>query len=140
MGVVDYEFYTNVYKGEDATQASFPALCARASDVVGAMAHWAVDENTISRYHAKTQELYRKAICAQIDFFALNGLESVNDTGGGGFTVGKVTVHGKQTAGNGGGSLAASIAPMAKMYLEQTGLLSPAVPVLSGGIPFVGWW
>ena len=139
MGVVDFEFYTNVYKGEDATQASFPALCARASDVVGAMAHWAVDENTISRYHAKIQELYKKAVCAQIDFFALNGLESVNDSGGGGFTVGKVTVHGRQTAGNGGGSLAASIAPMAKMYLEQTGLLSPAVPCVS--MPgLVGWW
>lgn len=139
MGVVDFTFYNDVYKGNEADQTSFPAFCARASDIVGAMAHWAVDETTISRLPAKTQELYRKAICAQIDFFALNGLEAVNDAGNGGFTVGKVTVHGRQNDGGIGGSLAASIAPMAKMYLEQTGLTNPAVPCIDTPV-VVGWW
>lgn len=137
MGVVSFEFYSQVYMGE-ADETAFPALCARASDIVGALTHWAVNENNISRLAANIQTLYKKAICAQIDFFALNGVESVNDTGNGGFTVGKVTIHGKQSAGD-GGSLAGSIAPMAKMYLEQTGLTNPAVPCITTG-RFVGWW
>ena len=28
MGIVDYTFYSSVYMGTDADQASFPALCA----------------------------------------------------------------------------------------------------------------
>ena len=81
MGVVNYDFYSTVYMGTDADQASFPALCARASDVVGALTRWAVNENNISRLPELQQTLYKKAICAQIDFFALNGTESVTGRG-----------------------------------------------------------
>ena len=133
MGVVDYPFYANVYMGTDAESASFPALCARASDVVGALTKWAVDENTISNYPAPIQRLYRKAVCAQIDFFVINGTDSVNDSGNGGFTVGKVTVHAK-AAQNTGGAMSDSISPAAIMYLEQTGLMNPQVPT------FESWW
>ena len=125
MGVVDYNFYANVYKGGEVDQTSFPALCARAEDVVGALTHW-VDFSTIKA--PMIQLLYKKAICAQIDFFALNGVESLNDTGNGGFTVGKVTVHGKANQGNAGG-LSQSVSSMAKAYLEQTGLMNPQVCV-----------
>ena len=127
MGVVDFNFYANVYHGE-AGQTAFPALCARAEDVVGALTHW-VDFNAIKA--PMMQLLYKKAICAQIDFFALNGVESLNDTGNGGFTVGKVSVHGKANQGESGG-LAQSVSPMAKAYLEQTGLMNPNVPVFGG--------
>ena len=126
MGVnVDFEFYTNVYKGTDADQASFPALCARASDIVGALTHW-VDDATILTLPTLTQTLYKKAVCAQIDFLAINGMDSLNETASGGFTVGKVTVHAK-AAGQGGGKLQESISPLAISYLEQTGLMNPQV-------------
>ena len=78
MGVVDYTFYSTVYGGTDADQASFPALCARASDVVGAVTHW-VDETAIAKLPAILQTLYKKAICAQVDFFAINGTDVVNE-------------------------------------------------------------
>ena len=133
MGVVDYTFYSTVYMGNDADQGSFPALCARASDVVGALTKWAVDENTISNYHPMVQLLYKKAVCAQIDFFAINGTDSVNDSGNGGFTVGKVTIHAK-AANKSGGAMSGSISPAAIMYLETTGLMNPQVPT------FEGWW
>ena len=70
MGVVDYTFYSTVYGGTDATQAQFPALCARASDVIGAMTHW-VDDAKILTLPALIQTLYKKAVCAQVDFFAI---------------------------------------------------------------------
>lgn len=131
MGVVDFTFYRDVYKGTEADNASFPALCARAEDIVGALTHWA-DENKIVSLPAPIPMLYKKAICAQVDFFALNGVETVNDTGSSGFTVGKVTVHGRQNSG-GGGRMAEAISPAAISYLEQTGLMNPQVQTRE-------WW
>lgn len=138
MGVVDYEFYSGVYMGKEADETSFPALCARASDVIGALTRWA-DETKIMSLPARIQTLYKKAICAQIDFFALNGVETINETGGsGGFTVGKVTVHGKQNSGgSSGGRAADAVSPQAVLYLERTGLMNPNVPTV-GDIPFYG--
>ena len=86
MGVVDFEFYSTVYMGTDADAASFPALCARASDVVGAMTHW-VDGEAIAKLPPLHQTLYKKAVCAQIDFLAINGTDALNETATGGFTV-----------------------------------------------------
>ena len=131
MGVVDYTFYSTVYGGTDVEQATFPALCARASDVIGAVTHW-VDDATIAKLPALLQTLYKKAICAQIDFFALNGTDIVNESGNAGFTVGKVTVHGKSNAS--GGKMQDSISPLAISYLEQTGLMNPQIPCIEG------WW
>lgn len=127
--IVDFTYYYNVYMGQEADQASFPALCARASDVVGAMTRW-VDTETLTEFQLT---LYKKAICAQVDYFAINGLDSVaggND--GRGWTVGKVSVnngrYGSQTEHS--GAMSAHISPMVMLYLEQTGLLCPAVPVV----------
>lgn len=131
MGVVDWNFYYTVYKGTDADQASFPALCARASDIIGAVTHW-VDDATIMTLPAVHQMLFKKAICAQVDFLAINGIDSLNETATGGFTVGKVTVQGKQNSGC--GKISESISPLAVMYLEQTGLMNPQIPTLEG------WW
>lgn len=138
MGVVDFAYYSGVYMGTEADAASFPALCARADDVIGALTRWA-DETKILSLPARIQTLYKKAICAQIDFFALNGVETINETGGsGGFTVGKVTVHGKQNSGgSSGGRAADAVSPQAVLYLEQTGLMNPNIPTV-GDIPFYG--
>lgn len=132
MGVVDWNYYVTVYGGTDAEQQTFPRLCARASDVIGAVTHW-VDDATIQKLPALHQTLYKKAICAQIDFLAINGMDSLNETETGGFTVGKVTVHGKSSTA-GGGRLSESISPLAVGYLEQTGLMNPQVRT------FEGWW
>lgn len=140
MGVVDYAFYSGVYMGKEADETSFPALCARASDVIGAMTHW-LDEAKIMSLPARILTLYKKAICAQIDFFALNGVETINETGSGGFTVGKVTVHGKQNSGGySGGRMAEAVSPQALLYLEQTGLMNPHVATVGDARLFGGWW
>ena len=54
----------------------------------------------------------------------------VNDRG---FTVGKVSVGGK----SGGdivrkGAMAENLSPMVILYLEQSGLMNPSVPVVGG--------
>ena len=133
MGVVDFTFYSTVYGGTDADSQTFPALCARASDVIGAVTHWKVDETTISNLHIMVQQLYKKAVSAQVDFLSINGIDSLNETETAGWTVGKVTIHGK-TSNTAGGKMQESISPVAIMYLEQTGLMNPQVPTLEG------WW
>ncbi len=136
--IVDYSFYSTVYMGTEADEASFPALCARAEDVVGAMTRWAVTVNSIDQFPELVQTLYRKTICAQVDFLAVNGLDSLTIAAGAdnGFTVGKVSIHGRSgAAASAAGGMAGNVAPLAMMYLEQTGLLNPAVPVCEGR-----WW
>ena len=129
--IVDYSFYSSVYMGTEADQASFPALYAHASRTIAILTKWQVREDNFSGLNPFVQSMYRLAICSQIDFFAENGIESVNDTGGAGFTVGKVTVHGR-TGASSGGAMSASISPAAKAFLEQTGLMNPSVPVVEG--------
>lgn len=131
MGVVDWSFYSTVYGGTDATQQTFPALCARACDVIGALTHW-LDDSAILKLPGLILNLYKKAVCAQIDFLSINGMDSLNETTTGGFTVGKVTVQGKGNTT--GGALSESVSPLAIAYLEQTGLMNPAVPCIEG------WW
>ena len=132
MGVVGYGFYSTVYGGTDVDEASFPALCARALDVIGALTHWKVDNDNIAALPALHRTLYRKAVCAQADYFAVNGTDSVNGTGSAGFTVGKVTVQGGNKAAN-GGRMAEHVSPLAVSYLEQTGLMNPQIAT-------AGWW
>ncbi len=131
--VVDYQYYTDEYMGTEADQASFPALNAHASRIIGAMTRWQVDDTTINNLPSIIQTLYRLAICSQIDFLAINGMESISGGSDVGFTVGKVTVQGKSGA-SAGGAMSASISPAAKCYLEQTGLMNPQVPTVDG------WW
>lgn len=132
--IVDFTYYSSVYMGTEADQASFPALNAHASRVIGAMTRWQVDETTIDRLPSFIQTLYRLAVCSQIDYLAANGIESLYDGEETvGFSVGKVRVDGKAKA-SAGGAMSASISPAAVSYLEQSGLMYPGIPVAEGPI------
>ncbi|MBR2209898.1 MAG: hypothetical protein IJ896_00255 [Fibrobacter sp.] len=127
--IVDFQYYTETYMGSEADETSFPALNAHASRVIANMTRWQVDETTINSLPSLTQTLYRLAVCSQIDFLAINGVDSMTDGEGSvGFAVGKVRVDGKGKT-SAGGAMSASISPAAISYLEQTGLMNPAVPV-----------
>ena len=131
--IVPFCYYTGVYMGTEADQASFPALYAHASRMIGAMTRWRVNEENFDRLPSMIQTQYRLAICSQIDFLAINGVDSVNGGGNDGFTVGKVTVHDGSKASK-GGAMSANISPAAMLYLEQSGLMYPGVPAVDG------WW
>lgn len=140
MAIVDLAYYSTVYLGQEATDCDFPALEARAEDVIGVMTRWEATADTIADLPPFQRTLVKKAVCAQIDFFAVNGLDSITgNTDGPGFTVGKVSVSGKSgSAVIRNGSMAEYVAPMAKAYLEQSGLMNPSVPVVKGG-HMAGW-
>lgn len=126
--IVDFQYYTDTYKGNEATQTSFPALYAHASRIIGAMTRWQVTDENFSEFPSLVQTQYKLALCSQIDFLAINGTDEMNSGESGGWTVGKVTVHGKSDSGK-GGAMSAYISPAAILYLEQTGLMYPGVGV-----------
>ena len=131
MAIVEWAYYANVYHGEEATSDNFAALESRAEDVISAMTRWQVMEDTVASLPLMTLVLVKKAICAQVDYFAVNGLDSVSGSTGTGFTVGKVSISGKSGSDLvRKGAMADYISPLVLMYLEQTGLLNPAVPVV----------
>ena len=130
--IVDFPYYRDTYMGTEADLSSLPALNAHASRVIASMARWQVDEDNFGLLPSLVQTLYKLAICSQIDFLAINGIDSMS---GGedavGFSVGKVRVDGKSKS-CAGGAMSASISPAAISYLEQTGLMNPGVPVVGG--------
>ena len=129
MAAVTFDFYMNTYRGDPAvTEANFQRLEARAEDAVNALIRFRA-------VPAQFELLYQKAICAQIDYYAIYGIE-VASAGlmENSFTVGKVSVTGGGASARSGG--ASMISPQAVAYLEQTGLLNPTVPVAGTR----GWW
>lgn len=143
MAIVDFAYYYNVYLGQEADQESFPALEARAEDVVSMMTRWQVTEDTIANFSPFIRTLVKKAICAQVDFFGVNGLDSVasGSSGDTGFTVGKVSVNNgqRESMTERKGALASYISPLVIAYLEQTGLMNPQVAT-APDMPYVGRW
>ena len=136
MAVIDQTYFVDVYHGDAMPPEDFAKLEARAEDVVGALTRWQVTDETIAALPELTQTLYKKAVCAQVDFFALNGLETLqqNANSGPGFTVGKVSVQNGSGANGKGGALSYAVSPLAYGYLEQTGLMYPGVPVIGGRV------
>ena len=132
--IVDFAYYSQTYMGTEADQTSFPALNAHASRIIGSMTRWQVDESNFDQLPSMIQTLYKLALCSQIDFLSINGLESITSGEEAvGFSVGKVRVEGKAKAST-GGAMSASISPAAVSYLEQTGLMNPSVPVAGVGV------
>lgn len=124
--IVDFSWYAGEYTGTEVDETSFPALCAHASRIIGAMTHWRVTEDNFNELPSMVRTLYKLAICAQIDFLAINGVESITGGAADGFTVGKVRIDARSGA-SAGGAMSASISPAAVSYLEQTGLMNPQV-------------
>ena len=143
MAIVDATYYVTQYKGTDAPECEFATLEARAEDVIGAMTRWQVMEDTVASLPLMVHVLVKKAVCAQVDYFAVNGLDSVAGGNDRGWTVGKVSVHSKDTQNMIGaykaGAMAEHISPMALMYLEQTGLMNPQVETFPQ-MPVLGGW
>ena len=143
MAIVDWTYYANVYHGTEATTDNFAALESRAEDVIGAMTRWQATEDTVASLPLMIHVLVKKAVCAQIDYFAVNGLDSVAGGNERGWTVGKVSIHSKDTQNMIGaykaGAMAEHISPMALMYLEQTGLMNPQVETFPQ-MPVLGGW
>lgn len=140
MAIVELAYYKTVYMGQESSDCDFPAFEARAEDVICAMTRWQVSAETIANFPPFVATLIKKAICAQVDYFAVNGLDSAAGGNDRGFTVGKVSISGKSGSDLvRKGAMADNISPLALMYLEQSGLMNPQVQT-APDMPLIGRW
>lgn len=134
MAIVSYEYYTTEYLGESVSQADFPRYDKRAESVIRNITKGATDN--FESFTDGTKQAVKDAICAQIDYFGMYGVDvAITGRQGGSFTVGKVSVTNGAEVKTGASSM---VCPIAIAYLEQTGLLNPAVATVDK--PFIGWW
>lgn len=126
--IVTEEYYTSTYMGEAVDTAAFPRFEKRAEELVNIITKGKLKD--FDTFHESIKESVKNAICAQIEYYSMNGIET-SITGADtsqGFTVGKVTIQ--KSAGVGAKALSAAqsmTAPMCIAYLESTGLLNPQV-------------
>lgn len=133
MGIVTYSYYKDTYCGETIAQEDFPQYECRAERQIINLTHGRAAN--FAALHAFQQTAVQNAICAQIEYLLLEGIEiTVNGTSAGGWTVGKVRVD-KGSSGSGALKAGATtISAGAIAELEQTGLLNPQVPTIGDPI------
>lgn len=139
MALVTLEYYADTFLGEPIAADEFPRYELRAEELILSLIR--MNETKAATLTGDTLTAVQKAICAQVEYFQEYGIGVAiyGKEAGGGFTVGKVSVN------NGSSTAAASgarsmIAPAVYVYLEQTGLLNPAVPVAGMPPQYWGWW
>jgi hypothetical protein len=127
MAIVTLEYYKETYLGETIAEADFPRAEARAERIVAQITHGRATAETFAALPAFQQAAVKEAICAQIEYYALYGVEvSISGKTADGWTVGKVRVDGGSSAAARTGA-PTMVSPSAIAALEQTGLLSPHV-------------
>lgn len=132
---VTYDYYTDTFLGEEIDENSFPRYEAKAERLINQVTRGMASS---PRLPSTLQEAVKDAICAQIEYYVLYGLDiAVAGRQGGGFTVGKVSVQAASN-GNAQAGAASMVAPAALAYLEQTGLLNPAVA--TADMPWLWWY
>lgn len=139
MALVTLEYYQDTFLGEPVAADEFPRYELRAEELILSLIR--MNDTKAAELPEDTLTAVQKAICAQVEYFQEYGIGVAiyGKEAGGGFTVGKVSVN------NGSSTAAASgarsmIAPAVYVYLEQTGLLNPAVPAAGMPPQYWGWW
>lgn len=131
--IVDTNYYDNAFLGEPVPAAVFERYAKRAEEAVAAVTYNRVTEDNIERYPEYVQTAYKSAVCAQIEYYAYNGISSANDgASDSDYTLGRISVSkpniSAQEKKRGNRRICAS----AVSLLELTGLMNPNVPVFGG--------
>lgn len=126
MPYIDYAYYSKQYMGEPVEEADFPRYLLRAEETIDSITRFVIKRNGFDTFDNFTQEQVKIATAAQVELYAIKGLEVATDGElPASFTVGKVSV----TSGKAGGGRSNVVAPKVRAALEQTGLLGRGVGV-----------
>ena len=133
--LVNFAYYSENFGTVNMTEEDFNKFEKAAERLV-----FYASDGRIAQFNdfpPRIQTDVKNAICAQVDYYALNGLETTVSADADSFTVGKVSVNRNSQAANTSGIGIVPLAPAARMYLEQTGLLNRSVPAYpSASFPF----
>ena len=125
--LVDYSYFTDSYLGIGVDNADFPRIEMRAEEAVDNLTRGALEN--FNSMPSAVQELVKKAICAQVEYYGAYSTEVGFKAEDEGFTVGKVSVNGSSESSDGFGSKK-FYSPRAISFLERAGLLGRTVGVL----------
>jgi hypothetical protein len=125
--LVTYLYYSKTYMGEPIAEDEFPRAEAKAERIIGQITHGRTAN--YDKLPAVLQQAIQTAICAQVEYYAMMGTDvSVNgDTGGGGWTIGKMHINGSGSSASSATGAASMVCAAAIAALEQTGLMNPQV-------------
>ena len=125
--LADYSYYKDNYLGVGVACDEYERIEMRAEEAIdnltrGALAHF-------ETMPADVQELVRKAICSQVEYYGAYSTEIGFKAENEGFTVGKVSVGGSRDS-QGGVDGKMFYSPRAIGFLERSGLLNRNVGVV----------
>lgn len=123
---IDYDFYTNTFKGVPLSDDTFNSLVDRASDMIDIATNYRIEKIGFENFHARIQLLIKKATASQLENLSLNGgIATLQSSGVSNASVGRFsyTVDGSSS------EKGKSICDFSKSYLKATGLLYGGVRV-----------
>lgn len=124
MMLVDYTYFTDTFIGRGVTAEEYPRFEMRAEEAIDNLTRGALV--AYDSMDSSLQELVKKAICSQVEYYGAYSTEVGFKAEDGGFTVGKVTVQGA----NAQGDSKMFYSPRAIGFLERSGLLGRQVGVV----------
>lgn len=76
MEYVDKTYYDETYKGESIANDEFPKFNKRSQDIIDSLTNYKILQIGFDNLKTNVQELIKKAVCAQIEYFKVEGIES----------------------------------------------------------------
>lgn len=122
---VDENYYDKEYQGIEIAVGKFNQFANRASDVVDMLTEYLIPRVGLDKLADQSQELIKKATCAQIEYYQVEGLQS--DITGNSISSGSVSIgsfgYGSNRMSSDTNRQRNRVAPGCIAYLEGTGLL-----------------
>ncbi|MGK4059038.1 hypothetical protein AB0Y04_04800 [Loigolactobacillus coryniformis] len=121
---VDQVYYTKTYYGEDVDDALFSRYLARATDIINSLTcYQLVKQGGLDKLELWQQELVKKAVCAQIEYYQIEGLtaDQGQSESGSSFSLSKFSVSAKSNTIS---RQAQRASPAAIAALRAAGLLN----------------
>ena len=121
---VDATYYKDEYEGESVETKDFNRFAKRASEIVDQLTGYVIrkSENGLTDFDEFIQTQVKKATCAKIEYYQLEGTESAvtgPSESGGSFSLSKFSQSSQASTNR----QAQRVSPAVLTYLEPTGLI-----------------
>lgn len=129
MPYIDYDFYTNEFKGVPLDEDVFLSLVGRVSDLIDIATNFKIEAIGFEKLPPLIQLRIKKATAAQLEYIHVNGgIEATQSQEMQQASIGRFS-YSKSTskAQNANASTHQTICPAASDYLRSTGLLFSGV-------------
>lgn len=123
MEYVDKTYYDKTYEGETLTDDEFSKFNKRSQDIIDSLTSYQIPQIGFDNLKTNVQELIKKAVCAQIEYFKVEGIDS--NISGVSSSSQSVSISGFSYSSSQSSSSRQinRVSPSTLMYLEGTCLL-----------------